>query len=152
MSMRRSRSIWTTFLAALVCFLSQTAYAATKCTMDFKLSGWSAFYKRASGTGTIKCDNGQSATAALRIAGGGLTFGQTKVVNGRGTFSEVGSINELFGNYAVAEAHAGVGPSSDAQVMTKGNVSLALKGTGQGVNLGFDFGKFTISRPTAKKK
>jgi hypothetical protein len=109
-------------------------------------------YKTASGTGTITCDNGQKASAALGITGGGLTFGTTKVVNGRGTFSEVESINELFGNYAVAEAHAGVGPSSDAQALTKGNVSLALKGTGQGVNLGFDFGKFTISRPTSKKK
>lgn len=152
MSMTWSRGIWTMLLAALVCVMSQTAYAMTKCTMDFRLSGWSAFYKRASGTGTITCDNGQKAAAALSITGGGLTFGKTKVVNGRGTFSDVESINELFGNYAVAEAHAGAGPSSDAQVLTKGTVSLALKGTGQGVNIGFDFGKFTISHPTAKKK
>ena len=151
MSTRWSRHIATTLLVALVCLTSQTAHALTKCTMDFRLSGWSAFYKRASGTGTITCDNGQTASAALGITGGGLTFGKTKVVNGRGTFSEVESINELFGNYAVAEAHAGAGPSSDAQALTKGNVSLALKGTGQGVNLGFDFGKFTISRPTKKK-
>jgi hypothetical protein len=30
--------------------------------------------------------------------------------------------------------------------MTKGNVSLALSGTGKGWNLGVDFGKFTVSR------
>jgi hypothetical protein len=150
--MRWSRGIWTMVFAVTLCVLSQPAHAMTKCTMDFRLSGWSAFYKRASGSGTITCDNGQKAAAALSIAGGGLTFGKTKVVNGRGTFSEVESINELFGNYAVADAHAGVGPSSEAQVLVKGNVSLALKGTGQGVNIGFDFGKFTIARPTAKKK
>jgi len=30
--------------------------------------------------------------------------------------------------------------------LTKGNVSLALAGTGEGVNLGISFGKFTIQR------
>jgi hypothetical protein len=32
-------------------------------------------------------------------------------------------------------------------VLTKGTVSLALAGTGEGVNLGVSVGKFTISRP-----
>jgi hypothetical protein len=35
--------------------------------------------------------------------------------------------------------------SSQAQVLTKGTTSLALAGTGQGVNLGISVGKFTIS-------
>jgi hypothetical protein len=124
---------------------------STKCSIDFSLSGWSAFYKTAHGHGTITCDNGQSAPVAIRVTGGGLTFGKSKVVNGRGSFSDVGGINELFGSYATAEAHAGMGASSSAQVLTKGTVSLALTGTGRGVDLGFDFGKFTISRPGRKK-
>jgi len=44
-----------------------------------------------------------------------------------------------------------MGTSSDAQVVTKGTVSLALSGKGHGVNLGFAFGKFTISHPTRRR-
>jgi hypothetical protein len=119
---------------------------AAMCTMEFSLSGWSAFYKTASGHGTITCSNGQAAHVSLRAKGGGLTVGKSKVTNGRGKFSEVSSIDELFGSYAVAEAHAGMGPSSTAQALTKGTVSLELTGTGQGVDLGFSFGGLTISR------
>ena len=36
--------------------------------------------------------------------------------------------------------------SSGAQAMTKGEVSLALAGTGRGWDLGISFGKFTIKR------
>jgi hypothetical protein len=36
--------------------------------------------------------------------------------------------------------------------MTKGEVSLALAGTGEGWNLGVDAGKFTITRAGAKSK
>src|SRR5262245_25352842 len=81
----------------------------TKCQMDFNLSGWSAFYKTASGSGTVTCDNGQKATVTVRTKGGGLTVGKSKVA-GHGKFSEVSSINDVFGSYAAAEAHAGAGP------------------------------------------
>jgi hypothetical protein len=124
--------------------------AATKCTMRFRLSGWSAFYKTARGSGTITCDNGHSANVALHITGGGLTFGKTKIVNGKGTFSDVESMRELYGSYATADVHAGMVKSSDAQVLTKGPVSLALAGTGEGVDIGFDFGKFTITSAARK--
>jgi hypothetical protein len=124
--------------------------AATKCTMRFQLSGWSAFYKTAHGSGTITCDNRHSANVALHVTGGGLTFGKTKIVNGKGTFSDVESMSELYGSYATADVHAGMVKSSDAQVLTKGPVSLALAGTGEGVDIGFDFGKFTIKRPARK--
>lgn len=136
----------------LIATTAAPAFGTTKCTMTFSLSGWSAIYKRASGSGTIQCDNGQSAAVSIRTTGGGLTFGKSKVVNGRGSFSDVGGIGELFGNYATADVHAGAGRSSDAQVLTRGTVSLALAGTGEGVDIGFDFGRFTISRATAKKK
>lgn len=136
---------------ALIAMAAAPALGATKCTMAFTLSGWSAIYKRASGKGTITCDNGQKADVTIRAVGGGLTFGKSKVVNGRGTFSEVGSVSELFGNYANAEVHAGAGKSSTAQALTKGTVSLGLTGTGEGVDLGFDFGKFTITPLKGKK-
>jgi len=57
----------------------------------------------------------------------------------------VGNISELLGDYAQGGADAGVVKSSTAQVLTKGDVSLALAGHGSGVNLGVSFGKFTIS-------
>jgi hypothetical protein len=52
----------------------------------------------------------------------------------------------LFGSYAQGDASAGVVKGGTAQVMTKGTVSLALAGAGEGVELGISFGKFTINR------
>jgi hypothetical protein len=120
--------------------------------MDFSLKGWSAFYKTAKGEGTIKCSNGQSLAVEIKSEGGGLTFGKSDVKNGTGTFSSVASIDELLGSYAYAAADAGAVKSSAARAMTKGEVSLALAGTGDGWNLGVDAGKFTITKAGAKKK
>ena len=132
--------------------LAQPAWGgSTKCKMTYSLAGWSAGYSTASGSGTITCDNGQSARVSLRAKGGGLTAGKSKIVNGSGTFSEVGDISELFGTYGSAEAHAGMGGSSAAQVVTKGTVSLAFSGTGKGVDLGVTFGEFVIAKRGAKK-
>ena len=117
-----------------------------KCHMTFTVAGWSAFYKTAKGDGTITCDNGQSASVAIKTTGGGLTFGKSKTVDGKGVFSEVADIKELFGSYATASAHAGAVKSAEAQALTKGEVSLALSGTGAGVDIGIDFGKFTITK------
>jgi hypothetical protein len=114
--------------------------------MTFQMKGWSAFYKTASGTGSVRCTNGQTATVKLEAKGGGLTFGKSSIENGNGEFSGVASINEIFGSYVEAEAHAGAVKSSKASVMTKGEVSLALSGTGRGWDLGVAFGKLTISR------
>jgi hypothetical protein len=116
-----------------------------ECKMRYNLSGWSAFYKTATGTGTITCPNGQTARVKIRAKGGGITFGKSEVRGGTGTFTGARSIAELFGSYAQAEVHAGVVKSAGAEVLTKGEVSLVLAGTGRGVNLGVDFGKFTIS-------
>lgn len=120
--------------------------AKVDCTMKFSLSGWSAFYKRADGTGTVTCNNGQTATVKLEARGGGLTAGKSSIENGTGEFSNVKNIEEIFGKYAAAEASAGAVKSSGAQAMTKGEVSLALAGTGRGWDLGISFGKFTIKR------
>jgi hypothetical protein len=120
--------------------------AKVKCEMKFSLKGWSAIYKRANGTGTITCSNGQKANVKLEARGGGLTAGKSSIENGRGEFSAVKDIEEIFGSYADAEAHAGAVKSSGARAMTKGEVSLALSGTGRGWDLGVAFGRFTIKR------
>ena len=122
----------------------------TKCRLVFSLKGWSAIYQTASGTGTVTCDNGQTARVKIDVKGGGLTAGKTSM-NGKGTFSEVSDIQEIFGPYAKAEAHAGAVKSAGAQVMTKGEVSLAITAKGKGFDLGIAFGKFSIDKATTKK-
>jgi hypothetical protein len=114
------------------------------CKMSFQLSGWSVFYKTASGSGTVRCSNGQSLHVKLRAKGGGLTFGKTRISHGVGKFTGVSNVREVLGHYANAEAHAGAEKSAAAQVLTKGNVSLALSGKGEGWNLGVAFGAFII--------
>ncbi len=117
-----------------------------ECKMVFNLKGWSAFYKTANGHGTITCTNGQTAKVRIAVKGGGVTFGKFDIIHGTGTFTPVRTIDEVFGSYAHSEAHAGVGRSGAVQAMTKGEVSLALAGTGRGIDIGFDFGRFTITR------
>lgn len=117
-----------------------------ECKMTYNLKGWSVFYKTATGGGTITCSNGQSARVKIRAKGGGITFGKSEIIGGTGTFTGARNISELFGSYAQSEAHAGAGKSGDVQAMTKGEVSLALKGTGRGVDIGIAFGKLTIER------
>ena len=120
--------------------------AGVKCDLVYSLSGWSLIYKHAEGTGTVTCNNGQHANVKIAVVGGGLTAGKYRINNGKGEISNVHGISEVFGDYAQAGAEAGVVKSSQAQVLTKGTVSLALAGTGEGVNLGVSAGKFTISR------
>jgi hypothetical protein len=116
------------------------------CKMTFDLKSWSVFYKSSKGTGTITCDNGQTAKVTITAKGGGITFGKSDVIGGTGKFTGALNIGELFGSYVQSEAHAGAGKSAAAQALTKGEVSLALAGTGRGVDVGFAFGKFTIER------
>ncbi|MDP2599950.1 MAG: hypothetical protein Q8P84_04355 [Deltaproteobacteria bacterium] len=120
--------------------------AETQCKMNFVMKSWSVFYKSGKGSGTITCDNGQNAKVRLRMHGGGLTFGKDKTLDGHGTFSKTADIKDLFGSYATAETHGGAGDSGASQALTKGDVSLALTGSGKGVNIGIDFGSFKISK------
>ena len=120
------------------------AEETTKCRLKFDLKSTAVFYKKGTGAGTVTCDNGQSAEVKIKFSGGGLTFGKDEIVGGKGHFSSVTDISELFGGYASAEASAGAQKSASAQALWKGDVSLALTGGGRGVNVGFSFGKFKI--------
>jgi len=131
--------------AAALLLAAPTAFARdVSCRLDFDMSGWSVIYKTASGTGRVTCDNGQTRQVRIEARGGGLSVGKSEIRGGRGEFSAVSGIEEVFGGYAAAEAHAGAVKSSKAQVMTKGEVSLALAGTGEGFDLGVAFGAFMI--------
>jgi hypothetical protein len=145
--MRKTISVMTA-AALMLASLSTSLHAANRidCRMRFSLAGWSAFYKTASGDGTVTCDNGQKMKVHIRAKGGGLTFGKSEISDGIGKFSEVYDIDQVLGVYASAGAHAGAGNSAEAQALTKGPVSLALSGKGKGWELGVAFGKFTISR------
>ena len=129
-------------ILAIVC--GPALAEGTKCRMKFDLESKAVFYKKGDGSGTITCDNGQSAQVEITTRGGGITFGKNKIVGGDGVFSAVDDIKELFGAYGEAEASAGAQKSAGANAMWKGDVSLALSGTGKGISVGFSFGKFKI--------
>lgn len=127
--------------------LTPVAHAGSvDCRLKFDIKGWSAFYKRSDGTGTITCSNGQSMKVSLRARGGGPTVGKSAIRNGDGEFSGVDDISQLLGTYASAEAGAAAVKAAKAHVVTKGDISLALAGTGEGWEIGVAFGKFTIKR------
>ncbi len=134
------------FGCSAVAVAQDKAPATAKCNMKFNLKGWSVFYKTADGSGWVTCNNGEKTNVKINVTGGGLTFGKMDIHDGDGTFSEVIRIDEIFGTYVAAEAHAGVVKSAQASVYTKGEISLALTGTGRGVNIGIDFGKLEISK------
>jgi hypothetical protein len=116
------------------------------CTMQFSLSTWSIVYKHSEGHGLITCRDGQSMHVKIVARGGGLTVGKSHIDDGTGRFTDVHSISEILGHYGSAGAHAGAGKAGEAQVLTKGEVSLALSGTGRGIDLGVDIGEVTLSR------
>ncbi len=149
--LRRIQSAFIGLAVILIASLAPgAAHAEEKgqlnCKMSFSMKGWSAIYKTSSGSGTIHCENGASIRVAIKLTGGGLTFGKTEIKDGTGKFSPVSKIDDLLGSYAQAEAEAGAVKSAEAQVLTKGEVSLALSGTGEGWSLGVSGAKFTISK------
>ena len=101
-------------LAAAVVAPSAHAAGNIDCELRFNLSGWSIFYKTATGTGTITCDNGASIPVKISAKGGGLTVGKSTVSDGRGKFTGAYSVNDLIGTYGGAEVHAGASRSSNA--------------------------------------
>lgn len=137
----------TSIAAALLIGLgaAQARADGLQCTLEFTMKGWSAFYARASGRGTIHCSDGRSMAVRLIAKGGGLTVGKS-VESGHGDFSPVASMSDLLGSYVEAQAHAGAVNSGQVRVMTKGEVSLALSAKGHGWELGVAFGELKIER------
>jgi hypothetical protein len=138
--------------AALLCAGSlavsprASAAADLECKMKFSMKGWSAIVKKAEGHGVVTCANGESMPVHLEVVGGGLTAGKWQIDDGTGTFTDVHHIREVLGSYAQGEANAAAGKAATAQVLTKGTVSLALAGVGQGIDLGLSGARFTITR------
>ena len=133
-------------VAAVLLAALPASAGMTACKLQYSLKGWSFIYKQYKGSGTVTCENGQSAEVSIVTRGGGLTVGKSEIENGKGVFSEVKDIAEVFGTYVSASAGAGATKSVEAQAMTKGEISLAISGTGRGMEIGVAFGSFTIER------
>jgi hypothetical protein len=136
--------VLTTAIASLL--LASPAAGMTKCKMTYDLKGWSFFYKTYEGRAFVKCRNGQRAKVRIVARGGGLTLGKSEIDNGKGIFTEVKDISEIFGTYVAVDGHAGATKAVEAWAMSKGEVSLALSGKGRGFDLGVALGTFTIER------
>ena len=60
------------------------------------------------------------------------------------------AVRDIFGDYASAGGEAGAVKSAEGTVVSKGEVNLALSGTGRGWDLGVSFNKFSIQPLEAK--
>ncbi|HQU16424.1 MAG: hypothetical protein B7Z66_00340 [Chromatiales bacterium 21-64-14] len=132
--------------SAMIPQYASASEAKIDCKMHFNTTSWSAIYKHMVGTGLVTCANGTSMNVKITSQGVGLTAGKSRINNGVGTFTDVHNINDVLGSYIQGEANAGLMESGSAQVLTKGTVSLALAGSGKGIDLGISVSKFTISR------
>jgi hypothetical protein len=119
--------------------------ALTSCTMTYKLSGFSLGFKFYDGFGEIQCRNGEHAQVALSSKSIGFSIGKSEI-EGEGIFSEVRNLNEIYGDFVSMETHAGFLTSVDAQLLTRGEISLALKGQGRGIDIGATIGDLTIKK------
>lgn len=117
----------------------------TSCQMHYHLSGFSLVFRYYTGTGEITCRNGQRANAALTSTSIGFSIGKSEF-EGVAHFSEVKGIDEIWGNYMSLESHAGFLKSFDAQLLTRGEISMALDGQGRGVDIGATIGNLNIIR------
>jgi len=141
--MQKRTLIQMTFLAALLAG-TQAHAAELECKMHFTLKSWSLIFKHVSGKGVVSCTNGQTLKVKLDSNGAGLSAGSSKIKDGTGGFTDLHAITDVLGTYAQAGAQTII-KSGNAQVLTKGSVSLALAGVGEGVELGITLGELTIS-------
>jgi hypothetical protein len=115
------------------------------CDLSFTSKEWSLLYARARGKGVVFCDDGSSMGVAITAKGLGVTAGKWKITDGRGKFSHVHDIVEVLGTYLAVSGEIGLIKAGTTRLLSKGDVSLALAGSGKGINVGVAFSEFTIS-------
>lgn len=71
-------------------------------------------------------------------------MGKSEIDSGTGVFSDLKSIDEIYGTYVSVDGHAGAIKSVEGRAMTKGEVSLAMSGKGRGFDIGFSIAGVTI--------
>ncbi|MGE8225129.1 MAG: hypothetical protein ACN6RK_05010 [Stenotrophomonas sp.] len=132
--------------------LASAAAKDLSCGLAFTGNAWSAVVERGTGTGTVTCSDGSELPVVISAMGVGITAGRWSVDNGHGKFTHVRNIDDVIGSYAALGVDAGLDKSGTAQVLTKGSVSLALEGTGRGIDLGLSITDFKIERVSAPRK
>ena len=140
-------------MLAIMAIASIEASAAErdlKCHLTFESKQWSVLYQEAQGSGTVSCKDGSSMLVTIAAKGIGITAGKWKITHGSGTFTKVRSLDDVLGTYASLSADAGLSKAATAQALTKGNVSLALAGTGSGFDVGLAVSGFRLSKKEAE--
>ena len=89
---------------------------------------------------------GARADVTIESHAGGFTIGKSDILNGEGTFTGAKDISEIFGTYVKGEASGSATKGGVAQVMTKGEISLSIAGSGRGWDIGVSLGGFTIEK------
>ncbi len=130
--------------------IGSAAEGDLRCSLNFTSKQWSALYASAVGEGTVTCKDGSSMPVAISAKGVGITAGKWKITEGKGTFTHVSKIEDVLGNYLAVSGDVGVSKAGTAQALTKGKVSLALAGKGEGFDVGIAISAFKISKPTTK--
>lgn len=140
-------------VVAALSALSGAAAASDReldCRLEFTSKEWSALYTSAVGEGTVTCKDGSTLPVAIRAKGVGITAGKWKITEGGGKFTHVAKIEDVLGSYLAVSGDIGVAKSGTAQVLTKGKVSLALAGKGEGFDVGIAVSDFRISKRVVK--
>jgi hypothetical protein len=140
-----SRIFALTALLAVFAIPGAAQAGFTACRLEYETHAWSVFYKNVTGTGTVTCENGESANVTLQFHGGGITFGVSDL-NGVVRFSQVRDVSEVVGAYFTVEGHAGLSRSVEGRAGTRGPVWISQSGKGRGFDLGFAFGALSIRR------
>jgi len=142
--MKRHAAVVALSLATLCA--SSVRAAELDCKLHFNLSSWSVLYKHAAGTGTINCTDGKALKVKITANGGGLTVGKAKVKDGIGNFTGLNNLDDAIGTYAQGDAAFGVWKNGDAQILTKGPLTLTIAGAGRGFGMGVSVGAFKIEK------
>lgn len=123
-----------------------------RCSLSFSSKAWSALYSSAVGEGTVTCADGAPLQVSIAAKGVGITAGKWRITKGAGKFTRVARIEDVLGSYLALSGDLGVAKAGTAQVLTKGDVSLALAGKGDGFDVGIAISEFRISRHSEAEK
>lgn len=146
--MKSSMKLLALLIAAAAAMPAFAAERDLTCSLEFTAKSWSAIYMQTEGSGTVTCKDGSSMKVNIGAKGVGITAGKWTITDGSGKFTHVRKIADVLGTYAALSLDAGAQKSGTAQVLTKGKVSLAVNGTGDG----FDVGVAVSSVKISKKK
>jgi hypothetical protein len=145
--MRRSSWVLGVVLLMVMPALAQEkADAKIHCKITFDMAGWAFIYRKADGSGTISCSNGDSFDVVLEQRGLGLAAGKGEIKGARGVFSPVEKTEEVLGTYIGETASAGAGDGDAAGAFVKGSLALAVSGQGDLKGLSAGGARLTIKR------